>query len=92
MRTKVLVYELVDVVVDESGERLLIGTIEDIRTFIKDRWKYISDNFVTDITGIEVEEDFYAHVDDTKNLFQVMSDMGYKATRVCEVPIEDFMD
>jgi hypothetical protein len=90
MRTKVLVYELVDV--DENGERLLIGTIEDIRTFIKDRWKYVSDNFVTDITGIEVEEDFYAHVDDTKNLFQVMYDMGYKATTVCEVPIEDFMD
>ena len=89
MRTKVLVYELVDI--DENGERLLIGTIEDIRTFIKDRWK-VSNEFVTDITGIEVEEDFYAHVDDTKNLFQVISDMGYKATTVCEVPIEDFMD
>lgn len=87
MRNKVIVYELVDT----NEEIILTGTIEDIRTFIKNTWKTNKD-FIIDITGVKVEEDFYAHVDDTKNLFQVISYMGYQATSVCVVPIEDFMN
>jgi hypothetical protein len=86
MRNKVIVYELV-----KNNKKVLVGTIEDIRTFIKNRWKDV-DTYITRITGIKVEEDFYAYVDDTKNLFQVISDMGYQATSVCVVPIEDFMN
>ena len=89
MRKKVIVYELIDM--DNNRERLLTGTIEDIRTFIKNRWTE-TEGVVTEMTGIEVEEDFYTHVDDTKNLFQVIFDLGYQINNLCVVPIEDFMD
>jgi hypothetical protein len=89
MRNQVMVYELVDL--DNDNERMLTGTIEDIRTFIKNRWK-AAKNLVKMTTGIEVEEDYYTHVDDTKNLFQVISDMRYQANNLCVVPIEDFMN
>ena len=89
MRNKVIVYELVDL--DNDNERMLTGTIEDICTFIKNRWT-AAKNLVKMTTGIEVEEDYYTHVDDTKNLFQVISDMRYQANNLCVVPIEDFMN
>lgn len=86
MRSKRIVYELMN-----FNKKVLVGTIEDIRTFIKNRWTE-TEGFVTEMTGIEVEEDFYAYVDDTKNLFTTMDKMGYQTTNLCIVPIEDFMD
>ena len=88
MRNKVIVYGLVK---NNTNKKVLVGTIEDIRTFIKNRRKDV-DTYITRITGIKVEEDFYAYVDDTKNLFTTMDKMGYEATNLCEVPIEDFMN
>jgi hypothetical protein len=88
MRTKVLVYELVK---NNINKKVLVGTIGDVRTFIKNRWKEY-DTYITRITGINVEEDFYTYVDDTHNLFETLDKMGYNVTKLCEVSIEDFMD
>lgn len=86
MRSKRIVYELMKI-----NKKVLVGTIEDIRTFIKNLWKNVDEDIIQ-ITGIKVEEDFYAYVDDTKNLFTTMDKMGYQTTNLCIVPIEDFMD
>lgn len=89
MKEKVKVYNLYDV--EEGTTKLLTGTIEDLRTFMKNRWAECGD-FVKDMLGFEIEEDYYAYLDNDTNLCLAMSELGYVADEICEVPIEDFMD
>jgi len=90
MKEKVKVYNLYDWYTLRTP-KLLTGTIEDIRTFMKNRWKDCGD-FVKDMLDFEVEEDYYAYLDNDTNLCLAMSELGYVMEDVCEVPIEDFMD
>jgi hypothetical protein len=86
MRDKIIVYELIK---KNKNKRVLVGTIEDIRTFFKNLWKDIA-GYIIQITCIKVEEEYYSYLDDTKNLFITMDNMGYEATTLCVVSIEDF--
>lgn len=83
-RNAVKVYNLVDI--DNNGEVILTGTINDIRTWVKNCWRDRKD--MVETFDIHVEEDWYYFVD--SNLALVISNMGYEAIEVCEVPIEDF--
>lgn len=84
-KDKVDVYNLIDI--DNNGEIILTGTMNDIRTWLKNRWCETNE-MVVDLFDIHVEEDWYYFVD--ANLALVISNMGYEAIEVCEVPIEDF--
>ena len=65
-RDKVTVYQMIDL--DDNGSKVLIGTIEDIRTFMKDRWM-TSGEFVNDMLETEfIEEDYYSFLDSDENL------------------------
>jgi hypothetical protein len=89
LRERVKVYQLLDM--DDNGVLVLVGTINDIREFIKGRWlgdgEYVND--VCDVV-FNTEEEYYTYVDDDNNLFRVVDDLGYMAIEECEVPIEDF--
>ena len=61
MKKSVKVYNLYDV--EEGTTKLLTGTIEDVRTWMKNRWRECG-TFVTDILGFEIEEDYYAYLDE----------------------------
>jgi len=87
MKNKVKVYNLTDTTLNEL---VLTGTMEDIRTFIKDRWNKGLQNLITKLLNIHVEEDFYTYVD--ANIHEVLFVLGYQEKEVCEVPIEDFED
>lgn len=90
MKDKVKVYQLIDM--DDNGANVLIGTIEDIRTFMKDRWG-TNGNFVNDMLETEfIEEEYYSYIDNDENLWDVVKVMGYMAIEECEVPIEDFFE
>lgn len=87
LRDSVTVYQLVDL--DDNGSKVLIGTINDIREFVKNRWGFFSEH-IYEVFDIELEEEFYCYVDDDKNLWEVLNNLGYHAFEECEVPIEDF--
>ena len=88
IRDKVTVYQMIDL--DDNGSKVLIGTIEDIRTFMKDRWM-TNGEFVNDMLETEfIEEDYYSFLDSDENLWEAVKIMGYMAIEECEVPIEDF--
>lgn len=88
MRDKVKVYQLIDL--DDNGSKVLIGTIEDIRTFMKDRWMTNGD-YVNDMLETEfIEEDYYSYLDSDENLLEAVNIMSYMAIEECDVPIEDF--
>lgn len=88
LRSGVKVYQLIDL--DDNGSKVLIGTINDIRQFIKNRWEFFSEH-INEVFDTEfIEEEFYCYVDDDNNLMMVLNNLGYKAIEECEVPIEDF--
>lgn len=89
MKEKVKVYSLIDDVTD--GTTLVTGTIEDIRTFMKNRWTECGD-YVKEVFGFEIEEDYYTFLDDDSDLRKAMSVFGYVMDEVCEVSIDEFMD
>lgn len=84
-RNAVKVYNLNDI--DNNGEVILTGTMNDIRTWVKNCW-HTTNEMVVGLFDIHVEEDWYYFVD--SDLALVISNMGYEAIEVCEVPIEDF--
>lgn len=91
MKDKVKVYQLIDM--DNNGAKVLIGTIEDIRTFMKDRWgTFVKDIMVMLETEFIEEEEYYSYIDNDENLWDVVKVMGYMAIEECEVPIEDFFE
>ena len=88
LRSGVKIYQLIDL--DDNGSKVLIGTINDIRQFIKNRWEFFSEH-INEVFDTEfIEEEFYCYVDDDKNLMMVLNNLGYEAIEECEVPIEDF--
>jgi len=92
MKDKVIVYNLLDLDnIDGMGADIMTGTIEDIRTFMKNRWNEC-DEFVAEMLGFEVEEDYYTYIDDDTNLFIAIRELGYIMDEVCVVPIEDFRE
>ena len=90
MRNKVIVYQLIDL--DDNGSKVLTGTIEDIRIFMKDRWGTNGD-FVNHMLETEfIEEDYYSYIENDENLWELVNILGYMAIEECEVPIEDFFE
>jgi len=90
MRNGVTVYQLIDL--DDNGSKVLTGTIEDIRIFMKDRWM-INGEFVNSMLETEfIEEDYYSYLDSDENLWNAVGVMGYMAFEECKVPIEDFFE
>ena len=88
MKEKVKVYKLVDL--DTGGDVILHGTLNDVRTWIKNRWKTDSE-FVQDILcQTMVEEEFYEMMDNDELLINFISDGGYGIEEICEVPLDDF--
>lgn len=88
MKEKVKVYKLVDL--DTGGDVILHGTLNDVRTWIKNRWKTDSE-FVQDILcQTMVEEEFYEMMDNDEMLINFISDGGYGIEEICEVPLDDF--
>lgn len=89
MKNKVSVYTLLDLDAPKNEQAILSGTIEDVRIFMKNRWKKAKD-FVESVTKIEIEEDYYQLMDDDNELKRVIKEMDYSLAFVCDVPIEDF--
>jgi hypothetical protein len=94
MREKVTVYKLVDSKT-QNDEILLIGTMNDVRTWAKNRWKE-SQNWVRDLMidlgGILNEEDFYTKLDEDLTLFAFLEGGGHGLIPIYEVPLDDFYD
>ena len=63
-----------------------------MRKWAKDLWKYNDspNGMIQDLLEIDVEEDYYYHIDDDKNLLTALHKLGYDVVVACEVPIEDF--
>jgi hypothetical protein len=96
MKEKVKVYKLVDLDnvcgVECNGDLILYGTFNDVRTWIKNRWKTDSE-FVQDILcQTMVEEEFYEMMDNDELLINFISDGGYGIEEICEVLLEDFQE
>jgi len=83
-KDKVIVYNLIDI--DNNGDVILTGTMNDIRTWVKNCWQDQKD--MVETFDIDVEEDWYYFVD--SDLALVISNMGYDVVVACVVPIEDF--
>lgn len=94
MKTQVTVFDLVDL--DEDGVTILYGTINDIREWVKNLWKadqeFVQDVLFDEFEGELTEEDFYAYVDEEKNLSKVLENGGYWEKPLCDVPLDDFYD
>jgi hypothetical protein len=94
MREKVTVYKLVDGKT-QNDDVLLIGTINEIRIWAKNRWKDSSDyirGLMIDLGGILNEEDFYTKMDEDMTLLAFLEGAGYGLFPLCEVPFDDFYD
>lgn len=83
------VYETDD---DEADDRLITGTIKDVRKWAKDLWKYndVPNGMIKEILNIDIEEDYYNHIDNDAYLLTALRKMGYVVTVGCVVPLEDF--
>lgn len=93
MKEKVTVYKLIDGHFLDST--VLVGTLNDVRTWAKNRWKVYSEyvrELMIDLGGILNEEDFYAKMDEDLTLFAFIEGMGYRLIPICEVPLDDFYD
>ena len=76
----------------DRDDCLMIGTIKDVREWAKDLWKFndVPNGMIKDLLEIDVEEDYYNHIDNDSNLLTALAKMGYVVTVGCVVPIEDF--
>jgi hypothetical protein len=84
MKSSVSVYEL-----NDGLKVLLNGTIEDIRTHMKNL--YTSSKYFIEMTlSINLEEDYYAYLDNDANLLDALNKFSYRIKELCAVPIEDF--
>ena len=84
MKSSVSVYEL-----NDGLKMLLNGTIEDIRIYMKNL--YTSSKYFIEMTlSINVEEDYYAYLDNDANLLDALNKFSYRIKELCAVPIEDF--
>ena len=84
MKSSVSVYEL-----NDGLKVLLNGTIEDIRTHMKNL--YTSNKYFIEMTlSINLEEDYYAYLDNDANLLDALNKFSYRIKELCAVPIEDF--
>lgn len=90
-KEKVEVYRLSRANNVEDEDLPLYGTIEDIRTFMKELWK-VDDKMVFITCGFSVEEDFYQYLDTDDHLIKALTDFNLSIELLCEVPIEDFME
>ena len=88
MKEKVKVYKLVDF--DTGGDLILYGTLNDVRTWIKNRWKTDSEFVQDTLNRTIVEEEFYEMMDNDELLINFISDGGYGIEEICEVPLDDF--
>lgn len=91
MKEKVTVYALsvLNMPIDEP--KVLFGTINDVRTWAKNEWKE-SREFVRNIMGNLIEEDFYTKMDDDMTLLAFLEGAGYGLIPICDVPFDDFYD
>lgn len=85
MKEKVEVYNLIDT---DLNEIVMTGGIEDVRIYLKNQWKLGLINLIKKVLEIEIEEDYYAFVDNNINV--VLTSLGYIIKEVCQIPIEDF--
>jgi hypothetical protein len=84
MKSSVRVYEL-----NDGLKVLLNGTIEDIRNYMKNL--YTSNKYFIEMTlSINLEEDYYAYLDNDANLLDALNKFSYRIKELCAVPIEDF--
>jgi hypothetical protein len=84
MKSSVSVYEL-----NDGLKVLLNGTIEDIRTHMKNL--YTTNKYFIEMTlSINLEEDYYAYLDNDANLLDALNKFSYRIKELCAVPIEDF--
>jgi hypothetical protein len=84
MKSSVSVYEL-----NDGLKVLLNGTIEDIRIHMKNLYT-TSKYFIEMTLSINLEEDYYAYLDNDANLFDALNKFSYRIKELCAVPIEDF--
>lgn len=87
MKEKVTVYELSDT----ANRKVLTGTINDVRTWAKNKWGKDAP-YMLETLGIEVEEDLYLLFDDELKLREFLDDEAYRLRGICEVPLDDFYD
>jgi len=84
MKSSVKVYEL------SYGVKVLLkGTIEDIRTFMKNKWNHCK-YFIEMRIAITDEVEYYTYLDNDINLMVALDSFSFIATELCSVPIEDF--
>jgi len=84
MKSSVSVYRLTDGLNVE-----LNGTIEDIRTYMKNL--YTSSRYFIEITlSINLEEDYYTYLDNDSKLLDALNKFSLHIKELCGVPIEDF--
>ena len=84
MKTSIIVYEL-----NDGLRPILYGSLEDLRIFTKNLYT-TSKYFIGMTLSIGLEEDYYTHLDNDANLFDVLNKFGYRINELCAVSIEDF--
>lgn len=89
MKAKVTVYEVKSI----RGTVLIIGTLNEIRKWVKNEW---SDpmclGYILDVFGDINEEDFYLKMDDDLTLISHLEGQGDSIKPLCDVPFDDFYD
>ena len=93
MKEKVRVFELIDFDTPIGKQKVLVGTINDIRIWAKNIWSK-NVNYAKSIVDDEniTEEDYYTLLDDDKVLTESLISIGYGIREICEVPLDDFYD
>lgn len=93
MKEKVKVFELIDFDATIGNQKVLVGTMNDIRIWTKNMWSK-NVNYAKSIVDDEniTEEDYYTLLDDDKVLTESLIGIGYGVREICEVPFDDFYD
>jgi hypothetical protein len=95
MKEKVKVFQLLKL---GSGEHILFGTINDIRTWAKNLWstnEALTRNlWATNeaLARLYTEEEFYSLMDGDVTLSNFLQELKVYAKLLCEVPLDDFYD
>jgi hypothetical protein len=92
MKEKVKVYVLLDMDAPIGDQKVLIGTINDIRIWAKNLWKQDSEWIKDSMSSVVIEEDYYRMLDDDDVLINILLTFGYVRKEICEVPFDDFYD
>ena len=89
MKSEIKIFELKDSSLPVGKQKIMFGTLFQIRKYLKNFWKHDND-IAIEHSNCFNEEDFYYYLDNDKNLSNFISSIGYYLAERCDVTLDDF--